>query len=40
VSITLIQIDQFVLRKMAVYSGKVGLMKNISHAIFKVTYRF
>jgi hypothetical protein len=32
VSIILIQIDQAVFRKMAVFSGKVDLMKNISHA--------
>jgi len=37
VSIIVIQIDQSVLCKMAVYSGKVDLMKNIFHARFEVT---
>ena len=36
-SIIVIQIDQSVLRKRAVYSGNVDLMKNISHARFEVT---
>ena len=36
-SVILIQIDQSVLRKMAAYSGKVDLMKNISLGRFEVT---
>jgi hypothetical protein len=36
-SIILIHIDQTVLRKMAVYSGKVDLMKNIFLARYEVT---